>query len=64
MDTTTVRSGNRFDTQTPEGRIIERGCVALETPDVTGDFLGLDSDGLESMFNTCMVVPGSAYDAP
>lgn len=50
-----ITPGTVFSTRLPDGRIIESGCVALETPDEHGNFLGLDSDMVEVNFNTQMV---------
>lgn len=51
-----ICKGDVFDTQDPEGVIIETGCVALE--DAVGPnvpFLGIDSEGVECQFTTAMV---------
>lgn len=41
--------GDRFGTE------FESGCVATTAPDENGDFLALDSDGVECLFHVSMV---------
>lgn len=49
MSVVSLVPGAVFDTP------FESGCVALEEPDVDGNFLGRDSDGVECQFNVVMI---------
>jgi hypothetical protein len=42
--------GGLFDT------VAERGCVATSEPDEVGNFLAVDSEGVECEFTTRMIV--------
>lgn len=44
-----IEPGTRFDTP------FEDGCVAVEVPDDLGNFVALDSDGIECLFFIDMV---------
>jgi hypothetical protein len=50
-----IVKGTKFDTAFPDGEVIEEGCIALESPDEDGNFVGLDSEGIRVEFNTVMV---------
>ena len=43
--------GDRFDT------MFETGCTVSSLPDVDGNFLAIDSDGVVCVFHVDMVLP-------
>lgn len=55
VDTATITPGARFSTATPDGRRIETGCIVVTGPDEFGEFVGIDSDGIECGFGVAMV---------
>jgi hypothetical protein len=55
MSVQRVRKGQTFSTQTPDGRLLESGCLALEDSDDNGDFAAIDSEGVICTFNRVMV---------
>lgn len=54
------RSGEREPLVAPVGclfdTVAERGCTATSEPDAVGNFLAVDSDGVECEFSTQMIV--------
>lgn len=49
-DAPAVTIGQRFDTP------FENGCIVVTSPDETGSFIGLDSDGEACSYSVDMVV--------
>jgi hypothetical protein len=53
--------GTVFDTNSPDGQLIERGCVVATMPDDRGNFDAYDSDGVLCAYNVDMVDKGENY---
>ena len=53
--------GTVFSTTSPDGQLIETGCVVATMPDENGNFDAYDSENVLCAYNVVMVDKGENY---